>query len=254
MSKKVQTDEMTTDAGASFLHVGPPLEKGALPSLFYFALSAKDSLTLDPFNQIVQFLANEPFRIFSVTLPAHENNLSPINAMNVWAELTQKGEDFISKFVLSAKDVIDTVIKRNLSTKKIAAAGLSRGGFMASHLASQDPRVKSLLSFAPLVDLSYTKEFELLKDHPYVQKTKLSNLKDMLYDRKIRFYIGNRDRRVGTDQSFKTLTAFVEKAFENKIRTSEIELYVTPSIGHMGHGTSSEIFEQGAKWIQKQLL
>ena len=52
--------------------VGPSLEKGPLPTLIYFALSAEDSLQCDPFNRPVQFLEGLPLRIFSITLPGHE--------------------------------------------------------------------------------------------------------------------------------------------------------------------------------------
>ncbi|MCB1084213.1 MAG: hypothetical protein KDK61_07865, partial [Simkania sp.] len=72
--------------------VGPRLEEGPLPTLIYFALSAEDSLERDPFNQPVQFLEGLPLRIFSITLPGHENNLPPEDALNVWEERMKKGD------------------------------------------------------------------------------------------------------------------------------------------------------------------
>ncbi|MEK7340133.1 MAG: hypothetical protein AABZ92_05425, partial [Verrucomicrobiota bacterium] len=47
-------------------YLGPSVDLGPLPAVFYFALSARDSLLLDPFNQPAVYLSQFPLRIFSI--------------------------------------------------------------------------------------------------------------------------------------------------------------------------------------------
>ena len=72
--------------------VGPDLSLGPLPTIFYFALSAKESLHQDPFNQPVAVWQTYPVRIFSITLPEHEGHLDPKPArLAFWNEEIAKG-------------------------------------------------------------------------------------------------------------------------------------------------------------------
>lgn len=237
-------------------HIGPPLDHGPLPSFFYFALSGSDSLCLDPFNQPVQFLLGlgKMIRIFSITLPGHEANLPPENAIQVWAEDIARGLDPIGSFLDSVSAAVDFAIRERFADpKKMGIGGLSRGGFIASHVAARDERFRFLLGFAPLTRLSLLKEFSSMQDHPLVNNLDVVNLSASLADRHSKFYIGNRDTRVGTRECFNYAMSLVEAADTRKIRTPQIECVITPSIGRDGHGTSPEVFQQGALWMAKCL-
>jgi hypothetical protein len=236
-------------------HFGPALDHGPLPSFFYFALSGPDSLSLDPFNQPVQFLDGKMIRIFSMTLPGHEANLPPENAIQLWAEDMARGMDPIGSFLDSFAKAIDFAIReRFVDPGKMAVGGLSRGGFIASHAAARDKRFRFLLGFAPLTRLSSLKEFSSMQDHPLVNNLDLENLSPSLSDRHSRFYIGNRDTRVETRSCFDFAMSLVDAAHAHKIRTPQVECFITPSIGRDGHGTSPEVFQEGASWIAKCLL
>src|SRR5690606_34160312 len=114
---------------------------------------------------------------------------------------------------------------------KLATGGLSRGAFLAAHLAARDERFRSLLGYAPLTRLGALKEFASLKDNAL----DLIHLAKALSDRHVRLYIGNDDKRVGTRDCFDFAMALVQ---EKKARTSQVEMTITPSLGRDGHGTS----------------
>jgi predicted esterase len=221
--------------------IGPPLEDGPMPTLFYFSLSAKTSLEQDPFNQPVQFLEGTPIRIFSVTLPAHENNLPPENAMDVWEERMKGGDLVIPPFIEKLKGIVNE-LKPHIKGGNLIAAGLSRGAYIACHLAAVCPEITHLLGFAPLTRFRAAKELDL------------EILVPSLYNRTIRFYIGNHDTRVGTDHAFSFIDHLAKEAHKHRIRSSPIELIVGPSIGYQGHGTSPKVFKEGAAWVKEVLL
>jgi predicted esterase len=244
----------TLPSGTTWSFLGPPLELGPMPALFYFALSFHESLGVDPFNQPVVHLAHKQMRIFSIDLPAHGHDLPATKAIGAWADAFNKGDDPLTPFIEKIVSSIDELLKQNLLIEKqIGVIGLSRGGLIACHVAAKLPFIRYILGFAPLTHLSFSIEFAHLKDDPQVQAFAIENLKDQLYDRHIRFYIGNRDLRVETSLCFESIKLLVETAFHHKIRSPQIELMISPSIGHLGHGTPKETFEQGADWIASKL-
>ncbi|NGX50807.1 MAG: hypothetical protein K1060chlam2_00658 [Chlamydiae bacterium] len=237
----VQTIEISPTTKALF--VGPPLEEGPLPTLFYFALSAEDSLQKDPYNQPVQFLDGSPFRIFSITLPGHENNLPPEEALSHWKE------GVIPAFIGELKAAVD-FLSPHFKDKKLAVAGLSRGAFIACHLAAVCPQITHILGFAPLTKPSVAEAFQGRGD----AFLDLENLIPKLYDRTIRFYIGNCDIRVGTEHAFSLIHNLAKAARESNIISPPIELIIGPSTGHRGHGTSPEVFRSGVDYLKESFL
>jgi len=229
--------------------LGPPLDAGPLPAVFYFSLSAHDSLHSHPYNQPALYLSSPGLRIFSISLPGHDQ-LPPTEALRFWADEIHQGRDVIKAFVQEAADDIRHLIAQQvIDPEKLGTMGLSRGAFIASHLAAIVPEIKHILGFAPLSRLETVQEFQNID----VGRWDLIHLADKLFNRSIRFYIGNRDTRVGTEGCCQLIPALANAAYENKISSSPIELIIGPSIGHKGHGTSPEIFRQGAAWMEKKL-
>lgn len=234
---------------------GPKLEKGPMPTLFYFALSAQDSLGTDPYNQLVQFLPTTDIRIFSLTLPYHEPPLRPQDALQSWAEDFSNGDDPLSPFFDQVEEAVGFLFAENLVDKeKMALAGLSRGALIAMFTAIRIPSFKHLLFFAPLTDLSQATEYKDLSSHPLVKTYLSKSLASQLYDKHYKIFIGNRDERVSTKSCFELVERLVEEAFNHGIRTPPIELTLYPSIGFKGHGTPPEIFKEGANWLAETLL
>ncbi len=251
---EISCSALTVAPDITLYHVGPPLDLGPLPSFFYFALSGPDTLCLDPFNQPVQFLQGRMIRIFSLTLPGHENHLPATQAIQVWAEDISRGADRIENFLDQTAAAIDFAIREKfVDPAKIAMGGLSRGGLIAAHAAAREERARFLLLFAPVTQLGRAKEFAQLQNHPQVLAYDLERLSDSLCNRHVRIYIGNNDTRVSTRSCFDFAMALTEKAVEKKIRSPQIEMIISPSIGQMGHGTSPEVFRQGARWLEESL-
>lgn len=232
-------------------HTGPALDHGPLPSLFYFSISGPDSLCLDPYNQPIQFLQGEMIRIFSMTLPGHENNLPATEAMNIWADDMEKGHNTIEDFLKTAQLAIDFAVREKfIDPAKMAVGGLSRGGFIAAHLAAREKRFRHLVAFAPLTRLKMIGEFKEFQNNKIANGLDLIHLAEDLSDRHIKMYIGNEDARVGTNECFEFAMSIVAK---KKTRSAQVELLIYPSVGQMGHGTPPEIFKQGANWIKDHL-
>lgn len=242
------------DPSLEIAYVGPDLSSGPLPALFYFSISAQDSLSLDPFNQPVAYLSSLPMRIFSISLPGHDNNLPPKDALSIWANEIAHGRDVISGFVGKIKSTVKTLLDRDiLIPDRIAVSGLSRGAFIAAHAAASIEEFRWVLGFAPMTDLATSNDFHHLHHNPIVQSLALEHLASRLLDKQIRFYIGNHDTLVSTRRCFDFIEKLSKTAFENNIRSPQVELIIGPSIGRDGHGTSKEVFHDGAQWIAEQL-
>ncbi len=256
----MKVKSLTLEKGLTLSYVGKDLEEGALPALFYFALSNEESLGLDPFNQPVAFLANHamnyPVRIFSLTLPfhGHGHEIPPTKALIYWADEISKRHNIIEEFVDLTKRAVDKLIALGMIVPdQVGVAGLSRGAFIACHVAAKIPEMQTILGFAPLTELTYAKEFHAHKDDSLAKKLGLHNLIDSLIGRSLRFYIGNLDTRVGTSLAFQFIDSLSQASLKAGIRSPKVELIISPSIGHQGHGTSKQIFEQGAAWMADQL-
>lgn len=254
MQKKNEYHELKIDSAITLGYVGPHLHLGPKPTLFYFALSKEDSLLKDPYNQLIQFLPDANIRIFSMTLPAHEPPKSPEKALNDWASSYLSGKDVLTEFIQQIHKAIHFLDQEGLLLEnKLAVAGLSRGGFICSHIAAIDPRISIILQLAPLTKIQYVKDFQEIAKLPDIEKLDVHYLTPKLYQRSIRFYIGNCDIRVGTHHCFSFFEKLVKEAVNHKIRSPKIELFISSSVGYMGHGTPPYIFQNGAKWISQQL-
>lgn len=215
-------------------------DEGPLPSVFYFALSAQDSLSVDPYNQLIQFSAGRNIRFFSLTLPAHGEGLSPHHAMEGWA----KEMGALNQFFDRALKAVEYVVANGLADPtKMAIAGLSRGGFIATHLAAREARFRTILEFAPVTRLSKLEDFKDIDTEAF----DVFRLLPKLENRKIRIYIGNNDTRVDT-------RSCLDFALALALHSPQTELIMSPSVGRHGHGTPPEIFRDGADWLAKALL
>ncbi len=235
-------------------YIGPSLDQGPLPALFYFALSAQDSLSLDPFNQPALFMHEQfpSIRIFSMTIPGHEKPLLKENAINYWADNLRQNIDLISPFITQVCETIDYLLEKNVIIQnKIALAGLSRGAYIATLVGAKHPLCRYILGFAPLTELNHLKEFHSLKDNSLLN---LMYYLDPLSSKTLRYYIGTRDTRVGTHHAFHLITSLANYAYDHRHREGSFELILGNSIGLMGHGTSSDVFKNGIDWIAKCLL
>lgn len=239
--------------GTTVYFKGLPLEMGPLPAFFYFSLSGHDSLCLEPFNQPASFLQGDDLRIFSISLPYHDEE-NKRQVMKTWAKKFQEGHDFITPFIDSANQAIEELIDIDvIDGDHLAVGGLSRGSFIATHLAARSPRIKALLGFAPLTRLNVSASFREFLHAPLLDKLNIFHLMEPLQNTAVRFYIGNRDTMVQTTACFDFVRQLTDSIYDSGCRSPQVELIISPSIGHKGHGTPSERFKDGAHWIKTQL-
>lgn len=247
-------DSLMTPNGSSIYYHGAHPGEGPKPAVIYFALSGEMSLYEDPFNQPVLEWAKNDMRVFSWNLPYHGKGMDPHEAILHWAEELARNPHFLTDFIDECQKNIQHLIDLHVVDRdSLAVAGLSRGGFIAAHLAALNPHLKHVLAFAPLTS---PKPIEELKSQPSAPFNKfgLVKLVDALTEKHIRFYIGNHDSRVGTDACYAFIKTLTEHAFSKGIRSPQAELIIYPSIGHRGHGTPPHIFLDGARWLINQLL
>lgn len=236
----------------SFSYFGPDLFWGALPTVFYFTIDAHSSLAVDPFNQPVVPMQNHSMRVFSVDLPEHGNELDPHTALSRWANSYQNGHDILKEFLQKVARFIDHLHSEQVIDHRVGAMGLSRGAFIAAHLAYICPKIKHIVGFAPLTDLTKAKEFHDLPDDMHLPPA-ISTLKDGLADCSIKFYIGNQDTRVSTDRAVNTILELCHMHHVHGHKSPAVEAVIYPSVGHMGHGTPPHIFEAGSLHILQKL-
>jgi len=238
--------------GGQIYFKGAPLTEGPLPAVIYFALSGEATLNQDPFNQPVVALIRKGIRVFSWDLPFHYPGKDPHEAMQRWYSEFQTGSSFFLDFIVLCQENLEYLMEENLIVPQaLAIAGLSRGGYAAVQFAASEKRIKTIVGFAPLTrPLQSDNNF-----HPdqFKNSADLSEIAEQLISKRIRFYIGNRDIRVGTEFCFSFIRHTTDIAFCKGVRSPLIELHIYPSIGFKGHGTPPEIFQDGADWMANQL-
>lgn len=253
-------EHLLSNNGYPIFFKGSPLSQGPLPAFFYFALAGDESLELSPYNHPILHLIDTPLRIFSFTLPFHGEGHNKFHAMEHWIRHLHAKESFLDNFLASTIQAIQWLIdSRIVDPLHIAVGGISRGGFIAAHIAARHPLIHTVLAFAPLTELKTLAEYQpfasdLIFSKRLDQLSLESIIDSLLHVRSLRFYIGNRDMRVSTDAAFHFIRKLADATHDKRIRNHHCELFITSSIGHKGHGTAPETFEEGAAWIKKQLL
>ena len=183
--------------------------------------------------------------------------ISPLKeALTLWTKLLMEGSSFLDEVLRpSCQAAVNYCIAEGYAIPgKIAASGLSRGGFVAAHLAACHPAITHLLAFAPLTTFDHMELFSIAPALPLpIAAYALTTLCDRLWDRSTCIYIGNRDRRVDSRSCFAFVDTLVNHAYERGVRSPPIELHLLPSIGFRGHGTSPTSFTSGAQWLCDQL-
>lgn len=248
---------LTSPENLQIFYTGLGREGGPLPAFFYFALSGEESLSLHPYNQPVTHLQDAPLRIFSLTLPGHGPGFDRLKAMEYWAEEMQVGNYPIENFIENTLKAIEWLISTEMvDPNHMATGGLSRGGFVATHMAAREKRFRTLLGLAPLTRLKEFVEFQKEQGlQAHAERLNLDHLVEHLtHLHHVRFYIGNRDTRVGTDACYHFIRTLSEKVHEKHARHSHVELMITSSLGHKGHGTAPHIFNEGAEWVKYTLI
>lgn len=197
---------------ADWLFAGPDLSEGPRPAVVYLALTAKQSLQTDPFNQyVVDTLELCPHaRVFAPTLPMHSENLiKNERVFHQWRQVYAQAGDVVSPFLRRTIATLAHLVASGLvSDGQLHIAGLSRGGLLAGLLATDASftlDVASLTMFAPVTALSNLSEFSQLQEFSprAAHKIQIASLHrpdvvQSLVSIPVNVYVGNVDTRVNT--------------------------------------------------------
>lgn len=212
-----------------------PLKGPAKKTVFYFSLSADNSLNLSPFCHPVNILLQQGVRVVSVTLPCHEENARPYNIQELWG----REKELLIKFLQDLKTGIKELTKEFATP--FGVMGLSRGSLIALHLLADIKEISAAVCFAPLLTLKDTNELST------------TDLIPKLASKKVHFFVGDMDTLIGTENVKHFSSALRSFCHRHNTHDTNIQTKISPSIGRFGHGTSDANFEEGALWLSVNL-
>src|SRR5262249_31429094 len=135
------------------------------------------------------------------------------NPLHDWRVRLDRDDDFFPPFLTSVSGVLNHLVKQGYADgSRVAAAGISRGGYAALRFAAQEPRVRAVAAFAPVTDLLALREFDGASNSALVQSVSLVRFAGQLTATRILIMIGSTDYRVGTRNSISLFERLVESA------------------------------------------
>ena len=245
---------MQTPSGTRFGVLGTRVSSPA-PTLFVFVTNIEDSLTVQTCNEV----RKRGYLCVSLDLPFHQGPGSPAlppnspEGLSGWAVAIRNGEAMVPEFVSKVSQVLGYLIREGYTDpQKAAVAGISRGAFVAMHVAAADPRFQYAVGFAPVTDLTELGEFAELKDNQLARSLSLAGIADKLAGRPLWVSIGNNDARVGTDKAIEFTRKVVAASVAGKTlpptEVVDVELHVMPWPGH-GGDLLRRAYDAGAAWL-----
>lgn len=243
LKRKYKVSTAHTAIGVSFamlpVHTGKPA-----PTLLLFAMSGTDTLKTEPYCVVGRLLHAQGWNIASLDLPCHgsDRRVGEPAELSGWAARIRGDEDITAEFQLRVNGVVDHLIGAGISdAKRFAAAGTSRGGYMAFQAAFGNPHIRAVAAFAPVTDLIALGEFNGQEDNPLVAKLALQRSATALSKRAAWIYIGDADERVSTDKAVEFAQSLEASGCKTVLRVVQ-----TP-----GHASFSEWHEDAAVWLHE---
>jgi len=210
------------------------------------------SLGSDYFLQSGLFLARQGYLCVSLDLPCHgqDHRDGEPEGLAGWRYRVDAGEDLMRGFISRAQNVLDFLIaEKHTDPKRIAVCGTSRGGFVALQFAAVEPRIRSVVTMAPITQLTVLDEFRNMSHPKKAELLSVSRLSERLVNRGIWIAIGDQDQRVSTDAAIAFARRLSAVAVE-KSMPSRVNLLVLAEPA--GHHTPPGAAELSADWIAKQ--
>ena len=242
----------TTDSGVAYAML-PLQDGGPAPTLLLFALAGPETLTTEPYCRVGWLLHAQGWNVVSLDVPGHgaDQRADEPPGLGGWTARITAGQDFVVAFQERVNDVVVHLVTTGAAAPAhIAAAGTSRGGFMAFHAAAGNAKIRAVAAFAPVTDLFVLNEFSGLEQNPLVQRLALVNAAETLADRAAWITIGNADSRVGTDRAVAFAQALAA-ASQARGFGCDITLRVLPTPGHSG---PPEWYDEATAWFLRTVV
>jgi dienelactone hydrolase len=216
-----------------------------------FAKHVESSLGDDPNARTARILAGKGWLCASLDLPCHGPDIRPgePERLDGWAFRIRAGEDIVAPLCPRVAAVIDHLVATGeADAGRIAAYGVSRGGFIACHVAAIEPRIRAVALFSPVTDLAALQEFKGMENHSLTRSLRLSTRAGKLAATALWMSIASFDERVDTDAAIGFTRKVVAAAAPE--RTADLSLHVLPGIGH---ATPEGAYEEAAVWIERKV-
>lgn len=223
------------------------------PTLFIFAGSIKQTLGDAYYRQCGNQLAAKGFLCVTLDLPGHGLNIhkSEPEGLSAWRYRSDLGEDFVATFTQKAKDVLQYLIAAGYTDAgKVAACGTSRGGFMALRFTAVEKLIRATAAFSPVTELMTLHEYKEVVNENFVKSISLLSRANQFVGRSLWLIIGDRDKRVGTDNTIEFARKVTNLSLAG-MKDPDVTLIVQPE--PRGHTTPAQAPERAAKWILKKL-
>ncbi|QDT92566.1 alpha/beta hydrolase family protein [Gimesia algae] len=241
-----------TKAGTVFATWGP-LPDQPTPTLFILAGTMESTLGSPYFRQCGNQLAEAGYLLVSVDIPCHGKQHRPPEptGLSGWAYRCEQGDDFVADNNRRLSQVLDELIAGGQTNADyVGVCGTSRGGYLALQFAANDPRIKGVAAFAPVTDLTVLNEFKSRAKNEMVQSLSMIRNSEKLAGRPVWIVIGDRDVRVGTDESIE-LARSITKAGLEKGGQSQVDLHVIAE--PKGHTVPAGSTDLAANWFLKRV-
>jgi dienelactone hydrolase len=241
-----------TAAGTAFVML-PTHDAAPAPTLLLLASTGVVTLTIEPYCRVGHLLHECGWNVVSLDLPCHgaDRRRGEPAQLDGWAARTARGVDFVEAFRARANDVLAQLISARVTDPHlIAAAGTSRGGFMAFQAAAGNPSLRAVAAFAPVTDLLALREFAGQGGSPLVRRLALMEAVEALAGRAAWVTIGHADERVDTGKAV-DFAAALTAASRARHLASEVTLRVLPV---PGHNSLAEWHDAAATWLRQTVL
>lgn len=224
---------------------------GPAPTLLLLGMAGADALATEPYCRVGRLMHAQGSNVVSLDLPCHGADRRPgekrvPTELADWARRIATGEDIVAAFQARMKDVVEHLISTgSADPARIAAAGISHGGFMALHAGAVDQRIRAIIAFSPVTDLLALSEFAGLEQTPLASRLARANATEPLADRAIWISIGKADTRVDTRKAVASAEAVREAAAVRGLPPRvTLRLLDTP-----GHAGVPESYDEAATWL-----
>jgi dienelactone hydrolase len=239
----------TTDSGIRF-GIWPGKPGRPAPTLIFFGGAIEEMLNDDYQRQCGNILADKGYITVLIDGPCEGREIRPgePGGLEGWRYRLEHGDDFVPEVNARASELLDYLIARGYTDPdRIAACGISRGGFLAMHFAASEPRVRCAAVYCPVINLGTLQLwFKGAEQDPLVRSLDLMESADKLVGKPLWIVVGDQDRPVDTDY----VIAFARKISRLSGQNARVELHVIAEPG--GHTTPAGSDEKSAAWISQQ--
>lgn len=250
------TNPANSAAGVQFLVIGAlPSPAVPMPTIFVFGADKELTITKKSFVHAARdyLRAEHGYLVVSIDMPAHGADLRPGETAGLagWRSRLAANENVVSYFTARATAVLNYLVANEYTDPtRVAAMGISRGGFMAVHWMAANPGVSVIAAVAPVTELLALTEFNGMAPHALTQSLDLTNLAATPnLQHPLWITIGNHDTRVGTDRCI-TFARAVANAAPAAEPLREVYLHVLPSDDHH---QPLDTHPNAAAWIHQNL-